>query len=305
MAQSARTRLVALANDWRRWEENEREIMALALGLLGHKSLADFVPRKPIKPVILAGGKGTRAGLPGAKVLARIRGMPAIEWVLHTLESIPRMRPAILIVSNYQDSDREIRASLDGQYDVEYLVETELLGTGHAVLQAERLVAPFDGTVLVTEGTQALLRRETVLKSLLIHEAVGYAAMTLPTTRRERPYAYLVRDREGYVVDSRETRLEQAEIVDYGEDNVSVYLIGSAHLFPALHLARERSLDPKTHQYRLGQLGFPNEMARSLHQQQKLVLGLCFADVREAQSIKAAEDALRVERYMAELNGES
>jgi hypothetical protein len=146
-----------------------------------------------------------------------------------------------------------------------------------------------------------MMQRQTLLKSLLIHEAVGDAGMTMPTARKERPYAYLVRNEAGLVSDSRETRLENADVIDYGEDNVSVYLVRAADLLPALEHARNRSLDPATGAYRLGQLGFPNEMVKSLRAQGKLVLGLCMADPREAQSIKYAEDILRIEQYMAEL----
>jgi len=312
LARAARERLVRLTNDWQHWQRNESEILSLALGLVGCQRVEDFAPSVPVRPVILAGGKGTRAQLDHPKVLAEVKGQPALYWVLETLYSIPNVQPAVLITSDYRDYTEQIQASLDGRYSVEYVVESDPQGTGHAVWQACHEVeglrppdsfpaTPDSFTVLVTEGTQAMMQRSTVLKSILIHEAVGSASMTIPTTRKERPYAYLVRDQSGFVCDSRETRLENAEIVDYGEDNVSLYLVRGEELYAALQHARRRALDAATGRYRQGQLGFPNEMVKSLRGRGKLVMGLCFADLREAQSMKYAEDVERIERYLDEM----
>ena len=103
------------------------------------------------------------------------------------------------------------------------------------------------------------------------------------------------------VVDSRETHLEQATIIDYGEDNVSLYLVRADCLFPALYLAKARNTDPRKGGYRGGALGFPNEMVRSLYQMGEIVTGLCMADPREAKSIKYAADVEEVERFIREM----
>jgi bifunctional UDP-N-acetylglucosamine pyrophosphorylase/glucosamine-1-phosphate N-acetyltransferase len=251
--------------------------------------------------VILASGRGTRFGADRPKVLAEVFGRPAIEWVLETLNRMPSMLPAVIVASDYRGADRMLRSALDGRYPVQYVIEANPHGTGHSVLQTESLLAGFAGTVLVTEGTQAMMQPATLAKSLLIHEAVALASMTIPTTRKQQPYAYLVRNEAGHVVDSRETRLEHAEPIPEGEDNVSLYLVRSEDLFPALHLARERCLDPATGHYHLGQMGFPNEMVRSFQRQGRLVLGLCLADEREAQSIKYPEDVVKIEQHLREL----
>ena len=287
---AARRRLLALTADWERWAAHEDEILNLAMGLLNISSLDDFVPSRPVKPVIFAGGKGTRAKLDKPKVLAEVLGEPSLLRVLDAVTSLPNVGTPLLIVSDHKGYDQVIRDALDGRHEAELVVETDPRGTGHAMLQAEEALAGFEGTVLVTEGVQAAVRRSTLRKSLLVHEALALSAMTLPTARRERPYAYLVRDKEGMVSDSRETHLEQARIIDYGEDNVSLYLLDSEWLFPALHFAKARNRDPETGGYRGGGLGFPNEMVRSLSQMGRLVVGLCMADPREAKSIKYAED---------------
>jgi len=301
---AARRRILELSGDWGRWSVHEKEILALAKGLLNIDDIRSFTPRRPVKPVIFAGGRGTRAKLDGPKVLADVLGKSSLIRVLETVMSIPNMEKPLLILSDHKDQQKLICDAVRGLFGIEFIVETDPQGTGHAMLQAEEALKDFQGTVLVTEGVQAAMRAGTLLKSLLIHEALGVSACTLPTTRKERPYAYLVRDEAGMVVDSRETHLEQATIIDYGEDNVSLYFVRADCLFPALYLAKARNTDPRKGGYRGGALGFPNEMVRSLHQMGEIVTGLCMADPREAKSIKYAADVEEVERFIREMEGQ-
>ncbi len=298
---AARLRILELSGDWGRWAIHEPEILALAKGLLNIDDIRAFRPRRPVKPVVFAGGKGTRAKLDVPKVLADVLGKPSLVRVLETIMTIPNVQKPLLILSDHRDQQRLICDALRGLFDVEFIVETDPQGTAHAMFQAEEALKDFQGTVLVTEGVQAAMRAGTLLKSLLIHEALEVSAYTLPTTRKERPYAYLVRDEAGMVIDSRETHLEQARIIDYGEDNVSLYLVRADCLFPALHLAKARNTDPRRGGYRGGALGFPNEMVRSLHQMGEIVTGLCMADEREAKSIKYAADVEEVGRFIREM----
>jgi len=298
----ARSTLIGLANHWENWRVNEPDILSLASGMLGIDGLADYTPTRPIKPLVLCGGKSTRFGGDRPKVLAEILGKPALEWVLEVLRSLPNSLPPLLLTSNEKSTCEQIRQQLDGRFEVGYLVDNDLLGTGHAVWLARERLADFDGITLVTEGTQAVLQRDTVLKSLLIHEAVGCAVMTMPTTAKDRPYAYLRRDDQGFVCDSCETRLEGAPPIERGEDNVSVYFMEGRELLPALEAARQRALDRSTGAYRLGQLGFPNEIVKSLVAAGRLVLGLCLAEEWEAQSLKTPSDCATVAQWVAPRN---
>jgi len=300
-AEPKRNRLIELCNDWLNWEAHEREIMNLALGLVGVERLEEYRPAQPVKPIVLAGGKGTRSNMQKPKVLAPILGRPALSWVLDALAGVPNMLPPLLIVSDFCGQHEQIRSELDSSYEFEYLVETDHLGTGHAVLEAEPFLKGFSGTVLVTFGVDAVMQRKTLMRSLLIHEAVGTAAMTIPTTRKVRPYSYLLRDEKGFVVANRETRLEKAQNIEFGEENVSLYVVRSAELFPALHQARRRALDPATGRYVFGELGFPNEMVKSLRLERKLVLGICMADAAESQSLKEREDVDKIEKGLLDL----
>ena len=50
--------------------------------------------------------------------------------------------------------------------DADYVVQTEQLGTGHAVLQAKDKLKDYDGDVMVLCGDTPLLREETLKETL-------------------------------------------------------------------------------------------------------------------------------------------
>ena len=300
--ESTRQTLINLTNDWKYWEDNEPQIMNLAADLL-RMNEQNFQPIRPIKPIIVAAGKGQRAkesGIELPKPLVEIVGKPAIMYVLDTVFSIPNVEKPIIIVS--PESESAIRTALEKNYDADYVIQKEAKGTGHAVYQAKEKLQDFDGDVIVIWGAQPAIRPECVRKAVMIHQAVGSSAMTFPTTKREQPYAPLIRDDNNRVIDSRETHLESADPVDYGEDNIGVFCLTKKELFDGLELAHTRASDPTTGEYKTpkGELGFPNQMVRTLASQGKMVLGLAMADPREAKGIKVADDIAVLEGYLRE-----
>jgi len=302
--ESVRQILINQTNDWKSWEANEQKIINLASDLLLMDE-SNFQPIRPIKPIIVAAGKGQRAqesGLETPKPLVKIAGKPAIVHVLDIVCSIPNLEKPIIVVS--PEGESAIQATLSKHYDVEYVIQREAKGTGDAVYQAKSKLQDFDGDVIVIWSAQPAIRPQTVWKSIMIHQAVGNSAMTLPTTKREKPYAPLIRDSNNRVIDSLETHLESANTVDYGEDNIGVFCLTNNDLFYGLDLAHTKALDPITGEYKTpkGELGFPNQMVRTLASQGKIVLGLAMADPREAKGIKVAADIAVLEGYLRDFD---
>ena len=294
--------LINQTNDWRSWEKNEPLIMSLSVDLL-EMDASNFHSIRPIKPIIVAAGRGQRAkesGIELPKPLVEIAGKPAIMYVLDIVLSIPNMGKPVIVVS--PESESAIRTALEKHCDADYVIQKEAKGTGHAVYQAKEKLQDFDGDVIVIWGAQPAIRPESVRKAVMIHQAVGSSAMTFPTTKREHPYAPLIRDDNNRVIDSRETHLEDADPVDYGEDNIGVFCLKSNDLLDGLDLAHTRASDPITGEYKTpkGELGFPNQMVRTLASQGKMVLGLAMADPREAKGIKVADDIAVLEGYLCE-----
>jgi len=103
-------------------------------------------PPGPLAIIILAAGQGSRMKSARHKVLHEIAGRPMIE---HLLSSVTELSPerAIVVVGQGRE---QVEAQLSGR--VEFAVQHEQLGTGHAVQQAETALVGFEGDVLVLYG---------------------------------------------------------------------------------------------------------------------------------------------------------
>ena len=164
------------------------------------------------------------------KVLHRIAGRPLIEHVLRAAAPL-RARSTIVVVGHMAD---RIRVTLEGRPDVRFAVQEPQVGTAHALLQAEPLLAGAEGTLLVLSGDVPLLRTETMARLLRVHEQGG-AALTVLTAIVAWPYGYgrIVRKQEQVVriVEERDASPEQLEI---REINSGIYAFDLAPLFDAL-----------------------------------------------------------------------
>lgn len=139
--------------------------------------------------LILAAGKGTRMHSDLAKVLHPINGRPMIHYVLDTARAL-RPRRIIVIVGHQAGAVRRELAGSTGlpgpaglpgpsRLTVEFAVQEEQLGTGHAVRQAEPLLAGECGVVLVLAGDTPLIRPSTLASLIHAHRRDGAAASVL------------------------------------------------------------------------------------------------------------------------------
>lgn len=139
--------------------------------------------------IVLAAGQGTRMKSDIPKVLHRVAGKAMVEHVLDTLAKAEVDRQ-ILVLGH---GAKKIEESLQGNYEVVY--QKEQLGTGHAVMQAEDLIAKGDKNVLVVCGDTPLLKVETLNKLIMKHNSTK-AAVTVLTAVIDEPKGYgrIVRD---------------------------------------------------------------------------------------------------------------
>lgn len=109
-----------------------------------------------LEVVILAAGQGTRMRSSLPKVLHSVANRPLLA---HVLDSARALRPARIHVVIGHGSEL-VKDALDGP-DIEWVMQQEQLGTGHAVLQAMPGVDA-ESTVLVLYGDVPLLRASTL-----------------------------------------------------------------------------------------------------------------------------------------------
>ncbi|WP_296420167.1 bifunctional UDP-N-acetylglucosamine diphosphorylase/glucosamine-1-phosphate N-acetyltransferase GlmU [Pseudooctadecabacter sp.] len=109
--------------------------------------------------IILAAGKGTRMQSDLPKVLHKIAGAPML---VHAMKSGAALDPARTIVVAGHGADLVTAAAQDWDEGAEIVLQTEQLGTGHAVAQAAPALDGFEGDAIVLYGDTPFIRPETL-----------------------------------------------------------------------------------------------------------------------------------------------
>jgi bifunctional UDP-N-acetylglucosamine pyrophosphorylase/glucosamine-1-phosphate N-acetyltransferase len=104
--------------------------------------------------VILAAGQGTRMKSPIPKVLHKVGGRSHLDRMIDTVQAAGCER-IVVVVGAHSPAVRELVEKRLGASSV--AVQTEPLGTAHAVLAAREALADFDGDVLITYADAPLL----------------------------------------------------------------------------------------------------------------------------------------------------
>lgn len=112
-----------------------------------------------ISLIILAAGKGSRMQSDLPKVLHTVAGAPLL---IHAMKSAAALEPARTIVVTGYGADLVEAAARDWSDDVEFAQQADQLGTGHAVLQARKALADFDGDAIVLYGDTPFIQPETL-----------------------------------------------------------------------------------------------------------------------------------------------
>ena len=180
--------------------------------------------------VVLAAGKGTRMRSELPKVLFPVLGRAMIHWVLDALQSAG-IRQIIVVVGYRAEL---VRNELSGR-GVDFAVQTEQLGTGHAVQMCRPLLEKGDKPVLVVAGDSPMIQASSVRELIEEFEDGGFDCL-LGTLIKENPYGLgrIVRDSKNNflrIVEHKDASLEQRQI---SEVNMSTYLFDRPSLLWAL-----------------------------------------------------------------------
>ncbi|MGL5204606.1 bifunctional UDP-N-acetylglucosamine diphosphorylase/glucosamine-1-phosphate N-acetyltransferase GlmU [Cetobacterium sp.] len=180
-----------------------------------------------LKTLILAAGKGTRMKSELPKVLHKVCGVPMVQKIVNTCSKIGSIEN-ILILGHKK---KEVLKVLP---DMEYVIQEEQLGTGHAVIQAKEKLKDFDGTVMILCGDTPLLREET-LKELYDYHKKTAAITTILTSIYENPFGYgRIVKKDGNVIGIVEEKEASEEVKAIKEVNAGVYCFEAKELLSAL-----------------------------------------------------------------------
>ncbi len=181
--------------------------------------------------VVLAAGRGTRMKSDLPKVLFPVLGRPMIHWVLDALEAAGIQKS--IVVVGYRADD--VKQELAGRTGVSFALQTEQLGTGHAVQMCRDQLEGFAGTVMVVAGDSPLIQSNSVAR-LLKEFSSGTWSCLLGTLEKDNPSGLgrIVRDASGKferIVEQKDATAEQLQI---REVNMSTYLFDCDALLSAL-----------------------------------------------------------------------
>jgi bifunctional UDP-N-acetylglucosamine pyrophosphorylase/glucosamine-1-phosphate N-acetyltransferase len=137
-----------------------------------------------VAALVLAAGQGTRMNSDLPKVLHPMDGRPLLGWVLGALDALGVGR-TLVVIGHGRD---QVKAAFPDA-GVEWVVQAEQRGTGHAVMMAGPELSEFDGTLLVVCGDTPLLRAP-VLHDLLEGHRAAQAAVTVLSARVPDPTGY-------------------------------------------------------------------------------------------------------------------
>jgi bifunctional UDP-N-acetylglucosamine pyrophosphorylase/glucosamine-1-phosphate N-acetyltransferase len=243
-------------------------------------------PMTELHVVILAAGKGTRMKSAVSKVVHPLAGRPLIEHVIRTTTGLDVATTTVVVGHGADD----VRAALAGYPGVDFVVQSPQLGTGHALLQAESVLAGRRGTVLLLYGDVPLLTAGT-LRQLLERHRGRRAALTVLTATLADPYGYgrIVRDAAGQITRIVEERDASADQRAIREVNSGIYALELDGLFEDLrHLATDNSQG----EYYL------TDLVSGHHQRGRRVETLCIDDPTELRGVNTRVDLAELGRVL-------
>ncbi|MEK7671772.1 MAG: sugar phosphate nucleotidyltransferase [Bacteroidota bacterium] len=184
--------------------------------------------------VIMAAGKGTRMSNPDmAKVMFTVNGKPMVEHVVDLALRLDASR-VVVVVGWQKDSVLRHLAKEFGS-KVECVEQNPQLGTGHAVMQAEKALSNFDGDVLVLSGDVPMMSFESANSLIALHRTSDARATVLTAVLDDATgYGRILRNTDGTVlgiVEHKDAAEEQREIK---EINSGIYVFDAKLLFESL-----------------------------------------------------------------------
>lgn len=179
--------------------------------------------------VVLAAGKGTRMKSQLYKVLHQVCGKTMVEHVVEAAQGIEPDKIVTVVGTGAEDVEKVLAGKS------EFALQKKQLGTGDAVLTAEKELAGKDGATLVITGDTPLFTSETFKKLFDYHQTKGNAATVL-TAQAPSPYGYgrIIRDDQDNVLRIVEQKDGSPEELKIKEINTGVFCFDNKLLFEAL-----------------------------------------------------------------------
>uniref|UniRef100_A0A7C2K083 Glycosyl transferase family 2 n=1 Tax=Schlesneria paludicola TaxID=360056 RepID=A0A7C2K083_9PLAN len=185
--------------------------------------------------IVLAAGKSTRMKSARPKVLHEVCSRPMIEYVLDAARAAGVDR-LVAVVGHRADL---VQGYLSQYADIEFALQSEQKGTGHAVMMCREQLARHTGPVLILAGDTPLLRKES-LAALLAEQQSQSAAAVIGTavTEANQGLGRIVRNADGKFVKIVEEKDATPAEKQIREINTGCYAFDAQQLLVALDQIR-------------------------------------------------------------------
>jgi bifunctional UDP-N-acetylglucosamine pyrophosphorylase/glucosamine-1-phosphate N-acetyltransferase/UDP-N-acetylglucosamine pyrophosphorylase len=236
--------------------------------------------------IILAAGQGKRMASDLPKVLVRVCGRPMIRYVLDAVREAGIGR--IVVVVGYRAD--LVRRELAGESGVEFVAQTQQLGTGHAVMMVRQPLMEHRGPVLILTGDSPMVQVSSLGRLLAEFDALRPACL-VGTAAKSDPAGLgrIVRDENGdfqQIVEDKDASVEQRAIK---EVNLSTYVFRADALLAALERLTANNVQGEY---------YLTDCPGVLKAAGERVEALCVLEPCEALSINTPQELAAVEREM-------
>lgn len=233
--------------------------------------------------VILAGGKGKRMNSRLPKVLHKIARKPLITHVISTTKSLGIKR--IIVVIGYKG---ELVKKALTKEKVEFIWQKKQLGTGHALMQTQKLLKNFSGRILVLCGDVPFLSAESIIHLLKEHINKKAQATVLTTVVKDASgYGRIIRNKQNLVekiVEEKEASPQEKKIK---EINTGTFSFEAKGFF---NLLKQIKADNKSKEYYL------TDVVKLLNQKVKKVAAVKSLTKWEALGINSSGQLKELEK---------
>ena len=176
--------------------------------------------------IIMAAGKGTRMKSDLPKVAHQVCGKTMVECIINELKKI-NIEEIVTVLGYKAEIVEEIIKN-----DSLIAIQSEQLGTGHAVMQAQQL-ANKKGKTLIINGDCPLITAATLSKLLEASENSTFVVLSV-ILEDAKEYGRIIRDNNGHItkiVEFKDCNEQEKEIK---EINTGIYCIDNEILFSNL-----------------------------------------------------------------------
>lgn len=239
--------------------------------------------------VILAAGQGTRMKSKQQKILHEVGGKPMVQHVVDAAREVSEL-PSVLIVGKGADGVRTLFGDT-----VQYAIQAEQLGTGHATAMARDALIGNAEQVIVLAGDMPLIRAETLSNLATIQREKNAAVVILAVEGgKESSFGRIIRNDQGHVIEICEAaqakrRSNADEILAIREQNSAIYSFDADFLWSNIDNLPIR-------QARNGQEYYLTDMVEIAVQQGKLVDAVMAVDATERLGAGTRAELVAVER---------